>query len=158
MSTTTSLDCHLHLLQGRNLSVRDRASSDPFVRVFLNKNNGNQVPADDDDDYLFQSRSKSQTVDPKFNEKFRTSITDPEMVARILETRDGGGTGGGGSFVLRIYDEDGMHGEDSMGYVQVPITFDKSTTTTTTTTTCEWYPVQDGQGELQVKLQVTVVE
>uniref|UniRef100_A0A7S3P819 C2 domain-containing protein n=1 Tax=Amphora coffeiformis TaxID=265554 RepID=A0A7S3P819_9STRA len=145
---TSSLDCHLHLLQGRNLSVQDLTSSDPFVRVYLGSNN-----QADNDDYLFQSRSKSQTVNPKFNEKFRITITDPDLVARILQSNDGAG----GSFLLRIYDEDGMHGEDSMGYVQVPIIVDSNNNEESTTTTCEWYAVQDGQGELQVKLQVTVV-
>jgi len=140
MSTTQSLDCHLHILQGRNLTVMDRTSSDPFVRVYF-------MDAAADDDYLFQSRSKSQTVNPKFNEKFHHTITDPQIVARVQMQKDKSESC---YFVLRLYDEDGMYGEDAMGFVKVPLVVNNDPT-------CEWYPVQEGQGELQVKLQVTVV-
>jgi len=141
----SSLDCQLHLLQGRNFSVKDRTTSDPFVRIYLGT-------LADEDDYLFQSRSKSQTIHPKFNEKFRHTITEPDVVERVMNKEQDA------CFVLKIYDEDGMHGEDAMGYVQVPIVVATSTGSDNEPAIGQWYPVQDGQGELQVKLQVTVVD
>ena len=136
-----SLECHLHLLQGRNLSVKDQDSSDPFVRIYLDDATNTSAATFDGDgaDCLFQSRSKSKTTNPKFNEHFRHSIIHD----------DGTTSSSSYTFVLSIFDEDGMHGEDAMGRVRIPIAL------TGSTATAEWYPVQDGgQGELQVKLQV----
>ena len=141
-----TIDCRLHLLQGRNLSIKDRTSSDPFVRLYLD-DGSSSCSFDSDDGCLFQSRAKSQTVDPKFNEKFHTTLTDASVVDRVI-------SGGAVSFVLSIFDEDGMHGEDGMGFVRVPITTESSDEAT-----LQWYPVEGGgQGELQVKLEVVVVD
>lgn len=141
-----SLECHIHLLQGRNLSVKDRDSSDPFVRIYLDDGGVDRVARTfdgDGADCLFQSRAKSRTVNPKYNEKFRHTIHDPNVISKVKA-----GTSSTCYFVFSIFDEDGMHGEDAMGRIRIPISLEGSTA-------AEWYPVEEGgQGELQVKLEV----
>jgi len=126
----------IHLLQGRNLAVKDRNSSDPFVRIYAKESDGIE-------DYLFQSRSKSATLNPKFNEKYDYTLQNAEVESTAY-------------VMLRLFDDDAMHGEDPLGTVRLPLKLD-------TTTESEWYPVEKGEGEfacenasgeLQIKLEM----
>lgn len=142
------------------MSVKDRTSSDPFVRIYLD--DGGQTTAttsdyfDDDKNCLFQSRSKSKTVNPKFNETFRHTLRDPDLVNRI--TASANDEIPCCWFVLKLFDEDGMHGEDAMGQVRIPIVIRNDDDDDDDATRYQWYAVEEGgQGELQVKLQVTLV-
>lgn len=131
----------IHLLQGRSLAVKDRGSSDPFVRIYANATDGA-------DDYIWQSRSKSQTLDPKWNDKF-THILEGSLAEQLIQ-------GGTIHLICRVMDDDGMHGEDAMGTTLLPIKLGSS---------CEWYKVEKGEGEfacanatgeIQIKLEVTI--
>lgn len=93
------------------------------------------------EDYLFQSRSKSETLNPKFNEKYDYTMQDA-------------GQGETNYVVLRLFDDDAMHGEDTMGTVRLPLK--------PAMTESHWYPVEKGEGEfacenasgeLQVKVE-----
>ena len=89
-------------------------------------------------------------MNPKFNEKFRHAVTDASVVTRVVE-----GQAPVPSFVLSIFDDDGMHGEDGMGQLRIPLVL----TTSSEPATFKWYTVQGGgQGELQVKLEVVLVD
>lgn len=126
------------------MSIRDRTSSDPFVRIYLDDGTGTATCEGDGADCLYQSRSKSKTINPKFNEHFRHVITDP----RVVQEASSASTPC--HFVLKIWDEDGMHGEDAMGQVRIPIVI-----TNNNEATVKWYPVQEGgQGELEVKVEI----
>ena len=113
---------HVHILRGRNLAIKDLQSSDPFVRVYANG----------DDDYMFQSKCKSETTDPSFNDKFTYSLnaTDAE---KLVKGDDGV------NVILRVFDDDAMHGEDPMGTVVVPLKLGMAEAV--------WYPVGKGEGE-----------
>jgi Ca2+-dependent lipid-binding protein len=103
----------IHILRAKDLTIKDLNSSDPFVRVYTGTETG--------DDYAFQSKCKSKTTSPTFNEKFRYTVTgDVKQV------------------IFRIFDDDGMHGEDPMGTVVVPIHVGMDDT--------GWYPVTPGEG------------
>ena len=151
MPQSTRLECHLHLLQGRNPSIKDRTSSDPFVRIYLDdgtKASRSSTFDGEGADCLYQSRSKSKTVDPKWNEHFRHTISDPAVVERLV--------GGQGHLVLSLFDDDGMHGEDAMGRVRIPVQVVAAASKDEMVAT--WYPVSEGgQGEVQAKLQVVAV-
>jgi Ca2+-dependent lipid-binding protein len=139
---STTLTFHINLLQGRNLAVKDRHSSDPFVRFYAND-------AANDDDYLFQSRSKSETLNPKFNETFEYTLQGSQA--------DHVTQGGTVNLILRLFDDDGMHGEDPLGTVHLPLKLDMSSS-------AQWYPVEKGEGEYvcanasgELNVKVTVV-
>jgi Ca2+-dependent lipid-binding protein len=119
---------HLHLLQGRGLAVKDVQSSDPFVRIYEDGTLGI-------DDYLFQSRCKSETVHPKFNEKFQfyLNATNTERILR----------GDLVNIVLCVFDDDAMHGEDPLGTVRIPLKLDMSTPDANN----EWYTIEAGEGD-----------
>jgi Ca2+-dependent lipid-binding protein len=124
----------IHIMRAKELTIKDVNSSDPFVRVYTGTETG--------DDYAFQSKCKSKTTSPAFNDKFRYTVT-----------------GNVKQVIFRIFDDDGMHGEDNMGTVVVPIHVGMDET--------GWYPVAPGEGdffcsnasgELHVKITVTPSE
>jgi Ca2+-dependent lipid-binding protein len=87
------------------------------------------------DDYLFQSKCKSKTVEPSFNDKFNFALTSEDT-----EAIKNGGTV---ELILRVFDDDGMHGEDAMGTVVIPLS------STLHSESSEWYPVGPGSGEFE---------
>lgn len=134
----------INLLQGRSLTPKDRTSSDPFVRIYESAN-------DKADDYLWQSRSKSKTLDPKWNDKF-THIVEGPLAEQIIQGDETA------KLVCIVMDDDGMHGEDPMGTVLLPLRLGES---------CEWYKVEVGQGEfacgnatgeIQIKVEAVVMD
>lgn len=125
---------HLHLLQGRNLAKGDYSTSDPFVRIF-ESDDGTTIPTGSklDRDYLFQSRCKSDTLNPKFNEKFTYIPKDDAKLDQVLR-------GGTIHLLLGVFDDDEMHGEDPLGIVKLALQLDMAGT-------AEWYPVEKGEGD-----------
>jgi hypothetical protein len=124
--TMANVTVHIHILWGHNLAIKDLQSSDPFVRVYASKK-------DKLEDYLFQSKCKSKTSDPSFNDRFKYSLNaiDEE---KLVNGDDGMNA------VLCIFDDDGMHGEDPMGMVIIPLTLKM-------VEAAVWYPVGKGEGE-----------
>jgi hypothetical protein len=143
----TNVTIHIHILQGRNLAIKDLQSSDPFVRVYANEK-------DELEDYLFQSKCKSKTSDPSFNDKFKYSLNNATDAEKLVKGDNGVNA------ILRIFDDDGMHGEDPMGTVIIPLTLKMADAAV-------WYPVNKGEGEfvcnnasgeLNVKITVETLE
>lgn len=85
------------------------------------------------DDYLFQSKCKSETVNPKFNEKFQFHLNEANTES-ILR-------GDLVNLVLRVFDDDAIHGEDPLGTVRIPLKMDMSSASS------EWYAIEPGEGE-----------
>jgi hypothetical protein len=88
---------------------------------------------DELEDYLFQSKCKSKTLDPAFNDRFNYSLN--AIDAEKLVNGDDGVNA-----VLRNFDDDGMHGEDPMGTVIIPLTLKMAEAAV-------WHPVGKGAGE-----------
>jgi len=101
-----SKSVHLHILRGRNLVIKDLTSSDPFVCVYYRDHGLN--------DYIFQSKCKVKTLEPAFNDKFTFELTKED--SQKMEK------GESVDLTFRLFDDDGMHGEDSMGTFVVSIT------------------------------------
>lgn len=125
---------HLHLLQGRNLAKGDYSTSDPFVRIYESDDGITIAPGSKlDSDYLFQSRCKSDTLNPKFNQEFTYTPQDTKL-DQVLR-------GGTIYLLLGVFDDDEMHGEDPLGAVKLALQLDMAGA-------AEWYPVEKGYGDL----------
>ena len=68
----------VHILKAKDLVIKDVNSSDPFVRIYKKESDGVE-------DYVFQSKCKTKTLEPTFNDKYRyeTDLNDtPSVVFR----------------------------------------------------------------------------
>lgn len=81
--TSSSQKVHVavHILKGKDLVIKDVNSSDPFVRIYKNESDGME-------DYVFQSKCKTKTLDPQFNDKYRYE-TDLAITPTIVFSKLG---------------------------------------------------------------------